>query len=252
MSENVKFYNDLAPYYHLILEDWDRAVRWQAEVLDALIARLAGPGSKRILDATCGIGTQAIGLALKGHAMTASDLSHQAVDRTGQEAARLGAELELAVADMRELDRQFEGRTFDLVVSLDNALPHLETDAELERALAAFRSLLEEGGLVLASIRNYDRLRKERPEGLAPKVFRDGQEERRVSQVWHWSEDGGTCDIEIVLEQDGETKVFAGRYRALTRAELSRALEVSGFAGVEWLMPADSGYYQPIVVARAA
>ena len=252
MPENVRFYNDLAPYYHLILEDWDGAVRWQAEVLDTLIARLVGPGSKRILDATCGIGTQAIGLALKGHAVTASDLSRQAVARARQEAARLGAELEPAVADMRELDRQFEGRAFDLVVSLDNALPHLETDAELERALTGFRSLLEEGGLVLASIRDYDRLREERPEGLAPKVFRGNQGERRVSQVWRWSDDGSACDIEIVLEQGGETRVFKGRYRALTRAELTRALEASGFAGIDWLTPEDSGYYQPIVVARSA
>lgn len=184
--------------------------------------------------------------------MTASDLSHQAVARARKEAARLGAELELAVADMRDLDRKFDGRTFDLVVSLDNALPHLETDAELERALTAFRRLLVEGGLVLASIRDYDRLRQERPEGLAPRVFRDAQGERRVSQAWRWSNDGGACDIEIVLEQDGETKVFKGRYRALTRAALTRALEASGFADIDWLMPEDSGYYQPVVAARAA
>ncbi len=250
MPENARFYNDLAPFYHLILEDWDGAVRWQAEVLDALIARLAGPGPKRILDAACGIGTQAIGLALKGHAVTASDLSPQAVARARQESARLGAALELAVADMRELERHFPGRTFDLVVSLDNALPHLETDAELERALTGFRKLLGEGGLVLASIRDYDLLRQERPEGLSPKVFRDASGERRVSQVWHWSDDGSACDIELLLEQGGETKVFKGRYRALTRAELKRAFETTGFTAVDWLMPEQSGYYQPIVVAR--
>ncbi len=110
---------------------------------------------------------------------------------------------------------------------------------------------MEEGSLFLASIRDYDRLRRDRPEGLAPKVFRDQRGERRVAQVWRWSDDGGACDIEIVLEQGGETRVFKGRYRALTRRELTRALEATGFAGVDWLMPEDSGYYQPIVVARA-
>jgi methylase of polypeptide subunit release factors len=81
MRETGKFYNDLAPYYHLILEDWDAAVRRQAEALGPLIARLAGPGPKRILDATYGIGTQAIGLALEGYEVTASRLSPKVVAR---------------------------------------------------------------------------------------------------------------------------------------------------------------------------
>jgi hypothetical protein len=41
-------------------------------------------------------------------------------------------------------------------------------------------------------------------------------------------------------------------YRALRRAELTAALHAGGFTGVAWLMPAESGYYQPVVVARAA
>ena len=73
-----------------------------------------------------------------------------------------------------------------------------------------------------------------------------------AEMVVGWSDDGSACDIELVLEQDGGTKVFKGRYRALTRAGLTRALEASGFAGVDWLMPEDSGYYQPIVVAPTA
>jgi hypothetical protein len=39
--------------------------------------------------------------------------------------------------------------------------------------------------------------------------------------------------------------------RALTRAAVSDALGRAGFADVAWLMPGETGFYQPIVAASA-
>ena len=44
--------------------------------------------------------------------------------------------------------------------------------------------------------------------------------------------------------------VFSGRYRALRRAELEAALEASGFSDPTWLLPKETGFFQPIVAAR--
>jgi hypothetical protein len=41
------------------------------------------------------------------------------------------------------------------------------------------------------------------------------------------------------------------RYRALRRATLSASLERAGFHDIEWLMPEATGFYQPVVLARA-
>ena len=41
-------------------------------------------------------------------------------------------------------------------------------------------------------------------------------------------------------------------YRALRRAELSILLGRAGFGTVRWLLPAESGFFQPVVVASAA
>jgi len=43
---------------------------------------------------------------------------------------------------------------------------------------------------------------------------------------------------------------FLSEYRCLLRGELSAALELAGFEQVQWLMPQESGFYQPIVLAR--
>jgi len=253
MRETNKFYNDLAPYYHLMFEDWDAVVARQAEALGPLIAELAGPGPKRILDATCGIGTQAIGLALKGHAVTASDLSPPAVARGRQEAERFGVEMTFGTADLREVDRSVTG-PFDLVVSLDNALPHLESDRDLRLALAAVRKLLGREGLFLASVRDYDRLRRERPEGTPLAIYREAEGERRVQQTWDWWPDGEGYDLTLRIERrrggKSDTLVFSGRYRALRREELNTALEASGFPVLTWLPPEETGFFQPIVAAR--
>ena len=253
MRETDKLYNDLAPFYHLMFEDWDALVQRQAEALGPLIAKLAGPGPKRILDATCGIGTQAIGLALKGHEVTAYDLSPTAVARAREEAARFGVEMAFGTADIRALDREVAG-PFDLVVSLDNALPHLESDRDLRQALAAVRKLLGPDGLFLASVRDYDRLREERPEGTPLLVYPEEGGERRVQQTWDWWPDGEGYDLTLRIERrrggKSETMVFPGRYRALRRAELEAALTASGFSELTWFSPEESGFFQPIVAAR--
>ena len=55
------FYDALAPYYHLIYPDWDASSRRQATALVTLLGELGVPPGNRVLDAACGIGTQALG-----------------------------------------------------------------------------------------------------------------------------------------------------------------------------------------------
>lgn len=75
MERISEFYDELSAQYHLLYADWDEAVARQGRVVDGLIGELLGTGPKRVLDAACGIGTQAIGLAQRGHQVTGTDLS---------------------------------------------------------------------------------------------------------------------------------------------------------------------------------
>ena len=111
MVDSVReFYDELAESYHLIFADWQGSMRRQAAALDRLIEAQLGPGPHAILDCACGIGTQAIGLALLGHAVHATDLSPNAVARAEREAATRDASLSFGVADMRALASQVDGR----------------------------------------------------------------------------------------------------------------------------------------------
>src|SRR5688500_7554859 len=67
------FYDALAPYYHLIFDDWNASISWQGTALDSLIKSFAPSAGNSLLDVSCGIGTQSLALAARGYDVTASD-----------------------------------------------------------------------------------------------------------------------------------------------------------------------------------
>jgi glycine/sarcosine N-methyltransferase len=253
MTEAGAFYDDLADRYHLIFGDWDGAVRRQGEVLERVIRAQMGPGPLSVLDCSAGIGTQAIGLALRGYKVHATDLSPRSIERARREADRFGVSMTFGVADFRTLSERVAG-AFDVVISCDNALPHLPSDEDLLLAARNIRSRLRDGGLFLATIRDYDQVLRERSAATMPAVF-DTPEGRRIYfQVWDWAEDGRTYTVHLFLVDESggawETRHHETRYRAVLREELAEILRRAGFLDVAWQMPDESGYYQPAVRAR--
>jgi 2-polyprenyl-3-methyl-5-hydroxy-6-metoxy-1,4-benzoquinol methylase len=83
------FYDQLSPFYHVIFEDWNASVERQGSQLKTLI-QSNWPHHKTILDVSCGIGTQAIGLSKNGYEVTASDLSMNEIERAKREAQQCG------------------------------------------------------------------------------------------------------------------------------------------------------------------
>lgn len=247
----ARFYDELADDYHLIYADWEASVSRQGDALDALI----GQDSAEVLDCSCGIGTQAIGLALRGHRVTGTDLSPRAAARAAREAARRNLTLPTAVADMRHLP--FPHGQFDTVVCADNSLPHLLTEQDVHAALTEMRRVLRPAGLLLLSTRPYDELLRERPTSTPPQVHRhaNGAERTVTFQLWHWHDDGEHYDLEHfqLLPADGEWRVRVRRTTswALGRDRLTGLVADAGFADPEWRMPQETGFFQPLLVARA-
>jgi hypothetical protein len=62
MTNTNEFYAGLTPLYHLIYPDWGKSIKRQGEMLDSVIREMWGVASE-VLDVSCGIGTQALGLA---------------------------------------------------------------------------------------------------------------------------------------------------------------------------------------------
>jgi len=251
MPSVEQFYDHLADSYHLLFEDWDKAIARQARTLDGLIRSKLGHKSWKIHDCACGIGTQSIGLAALGHEVSGSDLSRAAVQRAQTEAIRRELTARFHVSDMTTLAEYPSGH-FDVLGAFDNALPHLSAD-QLKSAASSFQRLLRPGGIFVASIRDYDDLIHTRPAFQGPSFFGSVGARRIVHQLWKWT-DADAYDVHqyVSLEREDHWEVLhsATRYRCLLRAELIQVLLDGGFADVEWLMPISTGYYQPIVIGR--
>ena len=250
----MDFYDALADDYDVVYGGrWQEAVVRQGEVLDALIAASLGPGAKEVLDCSCGIGTQALGLAMRGHRVHGTDISERAVARAWREASSFGLHATFAVADFRNLG--VVPGTFDVVISCDNSIPHLLTDGEVRQALASMHTKLRTEGLLLVSIRDYTRAVVERP-ATAPSTFMAGPPRRLLVRFHDWDEGSPTYHLHFFLlsEQNNDwtlTGHYQTRYRALSRHELAAAAHDVGFEAIEWHEADATGFYQPLLTGRA-
>ncbi len=252
-DDTAGFYDALAADYHLIHADWDDSLTRQGALIDGLLARHLGPGPHRLLDCSCGIGTQALGLAALGHRVHATDLSAASVERARREAGQRGLALDFGVADMRHLDGNIPG-DFDVVLSCDNALAHMLDDGDLDRAARAMASKTRPGGLVLASIRDYDALLTERPIFAPPTVHDAPSGRRLIVQHWDWRDGSPVYDMTMFImdrrDEDWTMRHYSSLLRAVTRDETGAALARAGLGDIVWHMPEDTGFYQPVVTAR--
>lgn len=250
----AKTYDELADHYHLIFENWELSMERQAAALDSILRKNCGLTAKaRILDCACGIGTQSLGLARLGFQVTGCDVSSRAIERAQREASQRNLNLQFSVANMLDLAR-LAGTNFDAVICMDNALPHLESADQLLQAAAQIRSRLRSGGFLMASIRDYDRLVEEKPVIQGPSFYQDQGRRRIVFQVWDWIDVRRYMfHLYITRELPAGWQTFhtSALYRALSKDELTAALNQSQFKNVRWLSPTESGFYQPMVIAEA-
>jgi len=251
----IDFYDGLSPEYRDNMGwDWDAAVRKEGVALNRFIAKLLGPkDTYSLLDCSCGIGTQAIGLALQGYQVHATDLSPGSIECASEEAARLGVSMTFGVADFRELGDTISD-IFDVVLSCDNSIAHCLKEEDLNAALVSMKTRLKPGGLLLLSMRDYDALIADKPRFNNEHVHDKPDGRRIVFQLWDWAADGCHYKMNqfLIREIDGsyDFKHFHTELRALRRSEVMAAVREAGFEKVNWHTPEQSGYYQPIVTAR--
>jgi len=244
------FYDTLAADYHLVYKDWNAAIDRQAAALDRLI-RGTHKNPIDVLDCSCGIGTQAIGLARLGYRVLGTDISERSLERARVEAARVGVDISFAACDFRDL-KPVDG-TFDVVISCDNAIAHLLTDDDLSQAFRAMRSKLRPGGLLLITVRDYDNALADRPATGTPQI-NPGPPRKIVVRLHDW--DGPNSPLHtvhfLVLTEDraGWTvSHHSSRFRAVGRMTITLAAEAVGFTQVTWYAGEDVQYHQPVMTA---
>jgi SAM-dependent methyltransferase len=243
-----EFYDGLAPYYDLLYANWEASITRQSAGLARVLGEFGVPPGSAVLDAACGIGTQALGLARLGYNITASDLSTAAVARARAEAEARGLAMTFAVADLRELSSAFD-MPFDALLACDNAIPHLLSDAEIGTAFAECRRLLRPGGVLLISVRDYAVIERRTPDHHSYGTHTVDDCTYTAEQIWHWEGDQYNLTLRLTAQRGTQQPVvheFYSRYYAVELPTLTRLLEEAGFESVT---RRDEHFFQPLLVA---
>lgn len=138
--------------------DWDHRYggdqMWSGHPNGTLVNEVSGLTPGRALDVGAGEGGDALWLAEQGWCVTASDISHRALDRVDAEARRRGLHVECHRADANALGA-FEPGAFDLVSAQYAAIPRTPDGRGLRNLLDA----VAPGGTLLVVSHDLEPLR---------------------------------------------------------------------------------------------
>jgi SAM-dependent methyltransferase len=167
------------PYFRRLRETGED-LDWRGQWTEPFLRSLRQAGTRTILELGCGTGNDAARLAQEGYAVTAIDISAEAISRAR---GKFGSGIDFIVADMAS-PLPFPEQSFDAVVS--NVALHMFGDT-------VTRSLFAEVGRVV------------RPDGLF--LFHVNALEDRVLRT-RWRPVERELERDYVLEQGGQTMHF--------------------------------------------
>jgi SAM-dependent methyltransferase len=209
----------------------------------------------RVLDCAAGTGQLAVGLALRGFKVVATDASSAMIKRTRKLAARHRVDLEAMTCPWSELDRHGWEHAFDAVFCVGNSLTHAIGSAGRRAALAAMQGVLRDGGLLVVTSRNWEQLRAARPRlQVADRLIeRDG---RHGLVIHSWTipdawDKPHYLDLAVaILDQAGKVTTFAERlaFSPFTHQMLDGDLRAAGMTPLSNTYARNTDHY--LVTAR--
>jgi len=235
-NDTNPFYDSIAEYYPLFFRDWETQIDREGLGLRMIFR---GNGVQRVLDASCGAGTQAIALAGLGFDVAAVDPSAGMLRKAQQIATERGVlnRLTFHHGDFISLPEVVEG-PFDAVITKGSALPHLLLDEEIELALLNFYELLRSGGTLVVGMRDFGPFMEDRPRFIPGFIHeRDDGGEFITFDTWEWH-DGppviATQNLFIVQGKGDHYDTIRRqvRYRPLSTDEVKVVLLETGFSTV--------------------
>lgn len=220
-------YSRLAKYYDIL---FPRFSEDRCNFVEQMFQMYLPDSERVILDVGCGTGSYTVAFAHRGYFAVGVDLSAEMVEVARRKAAAEHAEVEFVVGDVRTVSFPFE---FDCLFCR-GVLNDMATEEDVLSFLAAARSLLRPGGLLITDARDYEKHLEEGTVGEVRRMTRylDGTTVDFAS-VETPVEDEHLFDVHetcLVRDRDRVDQIESWhRTRYYTPEELRRWLEEAGF-----------------------
>ncbi len=208
-------YGDLSDVYEWLIGD-DKltpagaAAAYYSDVVGSL------PPGARVLDCACGTGQLAVGLSSLGLDVVAADASEGMVRRTERLAREQGVSLRALRASWDELPSHLVDSSFDLVFCVGNSLGHAEGAVGRLAALAAMSRLLNPGGRLVLTSRNWELVRSAGSRtDVRDRLVRRNERDAVVSYSWQieerWEQEHVLEIVVARIEPDGTVRACSER-----------------------------------------
>ena len=136
-----------------------------------------------------------------------------------------------------------------MVLVADNSLPHLETERDIETALAEWFRCARSGGGCLISMRDYGSPPPAGTLEVHPYGDRVWEGRRyRLRQAWRWHGPRYELTLEISAADDVAAEpvaILRTSYQCITPARVADLMCAVGFANVQRV---DGRFFQPVLV----
>ena len=216
----MDFYESISPYY-------DEIFPASPEAIAFLGARC--PARCRILDAACGTGSHAMGLAATGHEVIGVDLDETMIDKARKKNKPAGTRF--LAGNMLDIEKLFSGeRAFDLIYCIGNSLVHLANEEQVLLFLKAAHALLTPKGRVVVQIVSFDNIIGKGIRQLPDLITQDGSVSFR--RRYEYQPKDATVQFVSTLSVSGEKGKTATNAVALLILRKKRLEELTLQAGL--------------------
>jgi len=218
-------------FYEAFAKEHDLMVPWSERKVGkkAFFKRLLG-SRKRVLDCACGTGFHTAMLSEIGFDVVGSDLSKEMLREAKKNLKKRKLKVPLHRLDFRHLDKRFGKGEFDAVLCMGNSLPHLLSEKEILKMLKSAWNVLNKDGLLVLSIRNYDKL-----EGEGTRFMLRG---KAMPNLYLYVLDhfDKTIDFTVlrINSKTGKMKEFKTTYLKLKQDALKSLLKKAGFKQIKF------------------
>jgi SAM-dependent methyltransferase len=233
MSEHADlrwFYAGFAEKYDLFLP-WDKRMAKEKRFFDQV---LHGSGATTVLDCFCGTGFHVAMLREMGYQVDGIDLSGDMIAKARQNLSERGVDADLRQCDVKQASGSIEKR-YDCVLSMGNSLPHEFGDENLLAALGNMHEMLNDGGICIIHMENYDLLYEDH-DRFIPSVYRRTSEgtDSFIFAIDYF-EDKVVFNILSLIERGHEPRfsVDVVEYNPLWTGKLSWLMKKAGFRDIK-------------------
>lgn len=146
----MAFYEELSKYYDIVFPLGEVQFKFMTKRFK---------DRKNILDLAAGTGNYSIALSKLGFNVVAVDLDEEMIRKIETKNKEEKTSVKPHKLDMKNI-QELEDYQFDGIICIGNSLVHLDNMGEIKRVLEEMYKLLNDNGVVILQIVNYDRVLK--------------------------------------------------------------------------------------------